>query len=533
MTTTMNLPIVLCLTASVIIVVVAGAMDMHALNVKSARGEVVSSLLSWIDQRLEIEETVTKLRDSLTQLRNNYDALVASSTAATETHAHFRRIAALKLEQLKGSSLLDNNNVVPAAGIGTPPLQRRSMSEEKCVVGSSTGPELSVRGVCSCAHGLLVEGRNITQELDAAAAAAALAAVSETATERPSATTTDLPASASSSLIPNCTVSNNASVVGGVINTTYLNGAYGLALTPDEKYAVVTGYMSNSLAILNVAEPANPSIVGGVADLRLTSPTTVAISPNGKYAFVGAYQSNEFVVVDIATDMAKPSIPGRFTARSPMGVAASLDGDFVYLTSYHNPTLTVVNVSDPTNPTQTGIVSDAQSLAAGYWLTMSKDGKYVYVPSAANVFTVVNVSHPSEPTVVGTYRDSHFMKHPIDVAVSPNGQIAFVSLYYGGLTVINVTDPTSPTRIGFMAYSTYNQGVTVSPDGKYVFLAAIDGIETVDVHTDVTAPKIVGSAVTHDAYYEGREIAISADGNSLFVASYTGKAILTVEWGSC
>ena len=230
------------------------------------------------------------------------------------------------------------------------PLQRRGMSEA-CV--DTVDHALSVRGVCSCAHGLLVEGRNVTQELDAA-----LGVVSEASTDR--AATTDVAASTLST--PNCTLSNNASVVGGVINTTFLNGAYGIALTPDQKYAVATGYLSDSLAIINITDPTHPSIVGGllVADLQLDAPTTVVVSPNGQYAFVGALQSNELVVVDIATDVTKPSVAGRFTARSPLGVT-TFDGDFVYLSSYNNPTLTVVNVSDPTNPTGSGTISDIQA----------------------------------------------------------------------------------------------------------------------------------------------------------------------------
>jgi len=91
-------------------------------------------------------------------------------------------------------------------------------------------------------------------------------------------------------------ISNPAapSVVGSVTHAD-LDGARGIALSGD--YAYVTGYNADTLVVVDISNPTAPSVVGSVTHADLNGARGIALS--GDYAYVGAYDADKVVVVDI------------------------------------------------------------------------------------------------------------------------------------------------------------------------------------------------------------------------------------------
>ena len=78
----------------------------------------------------------------------------------------------------------------------------------------------------------------------------------------------------------------NPSLVGSYSSATYIDQAISVAIDPSKGYAYVTGYGSDSLAIIDVGtDPYNPSLVGSYSnDTYIDGARGVAIDTSKGYA---------------------------------------------------------------------------------------------------------------------------------------------------------------------------------------------------------------------------------------------------------
>ncbi len=91
----------------------------------------------------------------------------------------------------------------------------------------------------------------------------------------------------------------------------------------------MTGVYSNSLAVVDVGtNPSSPSLKGSYTSTTyIMTPYGVAVSPDGKYACVTGSSSHSLAVVDVGTNPSSPSFKGSYTSYTninyPYGVAVS------------------------------------------------------------------------------------------------------------------------------------------------------------------------------------------------------------------
>lgn len=146
------LPIEALLTASV-------AVDMticlwclvYLLLQQTGRGEMSTAsevLLQLVQQNNRLADTVSSLRTEVADLQQQHNAIITAHEALVATVAQY------------SPSTLGRIGRRPSA---TAAFQRRRLSRTCTDPGA---PELWVDGLCSCTGGLLVNGRNITAELD-------------------------------------------------------------------------------------------------------------------------------------------------------------------------------------------------------------------------------------------------------------------------------------------------------------------------------------------------------------------------------
>lgn len=104
-----------------------------------------------------------------------------------------------------------------------------------------------------------------------------------------------------------------------------MNYASGVAAAPIDTastqpspalHVYVAATYSDSFTVVDVTNPSQPAIVGGVASdtVNMDSPTAVSISPNGHYAFVVGLLSDSLVMVDVRSDPTHPVIVATLSA---------------------------------------------------------------------------------------------------------------------------------------------------------------------------------------------------------------------------
>ena len=234
---------------------------------------------------------------------------------------------------------------------------------------------------------------------------------------------------------------------------------------------------------------------------------TLAVAVQGDYAYVGEGQGLRLTILDISNP-ADPSVVGK-TVPIPDNWPdnwikdIAVDGDYAYVADYKGG-LRVVDVSDPANPTEVG-ACDTLEYASGVFVS----GSTAYVADGRRGLRVVDVSEPASPTEVGAC-DTGWAE---GVAVS--GGTAYVADMDGGLRVVDVSDPANPTEVGACDTPGEAMGVAVSGETAYV---ADDwrGLRVVDV-SDPANPTEVGSYDT-----PGRTRGVAVSGGTAYVADMDG-----------
>jgi len=327
-------------------------------------------------------------------------------------------------------------------------------------------------------------------------------------------------------------------VIGSLVDATNLNGARGVVAGPGGNYVYVAAVNGPRLTVVDVTDPANPTVAGSVTTTSVGTVSSLAISSSGRYVY-GVSTDDRLVVFDVL-DPTAPSIAGSVQDNTNLdaaySVAVSTSGTYVYVTSLANDRLTVVNVSTPATPTVTGSVTDA-TLDQAQGCAVSADGNYVYVCAyAVDRLTVVDVTTPAAPAVAGSVADATNLNGASSIAVSANGTYVYVGAFDAKrLTVVNVSTPATPTVTGSVSivYSGAAKtptSVAVSPNGNYAYVAcdANDAVVVVDVRTP--ASPALGRLTTGASALNGaHSIAVSADAGLVVITADTADAIVVFE----
>jgi len=294
------------------------------------------------------------------------------------------------------------------------------------------------------------------------------------------------------------------------------------------KYAYVTSDNNDSLTIIDISDPTNPLEVGNITDSGKGGTATALdgawdVHVSGKYAYVTSFNDDSLTIIDVSDPSSPEEIGYVLDTESPEsgGNATILDGPrglyvsgkYAYVTSSNDDGLSIIDVSDPTNPTEVGFVMDTESPESGGTATVLDtafdvyvSGKYAYVTSNSDRgLSVIDVSDPTNPTEVAFIQDTESggSATVLDGAqgVYVSGKYAYVvSSLDDGLSIINISNLANVTEVGFIqdtesgGTATALDGATyVHVSGKYAYVTSEndDGLSVIDV-SDPTSPVEVG-----------------------------------------
>jgi hypothetical protein len=215
---------------------------------------------------------------------------------------------------------------------------------------------------------------------------------------------------------------SNLTEVGCVKDTSTGGTATGLntatALYVSGKYAYVLGKADDALSIIDVSNPTNPievaALIRGGATIGLDDPTGIYVS--GRYAYVASQAGDGSMSIIDVLDPLNPVEVGIIQDAVAGGNASVLGGAqavyvlgrYAYVSSYANSSLTIVDVSNASNPFEISYIQDeskgGEATAIDGFSEIYVSGKYAYMTSlnddAISVFDISNASNIVELDVL-------------------------------------------------------------------------------------------------------------------------------------
>ena len=370
------------------------------------------------------------------------------------------------------------------------------------------------------------------------------------------------------------------SYIEGQSGLNSLAGAYDVAISPDGNHAYVTSTGDDALTVFSRDEVTGGlSLVMSTTNLDMVDPYMVEVSPDGTQVYVTGGTSDTFLVFNrhagtgvVTLDTVfKNGVGGVTGLNYPYGIAATDDGRFIYVTSYHSDAIVTFTRDEDGIVSFDNALVDNTNLHLPYIPVLSPDGKHLYISGNSGSDTgyvtgyerdildgsLTFVQHMAEGDLIGCVGIFCFYVHGLGGAwgidVSPDGTNIYVTGYNDDSVVRLLRDPFDGTfTYGGDITNTLFQAkqssettdlvmaegldgaisVKVSPDGQYVYVTGYNSdalavfarntnnsgslihVQTINANGD--APALDGA----------REIGLSPDGSAVYVGSTVNSAVV-------
>jgi DNA-binding beta-propeller fold protein YncE len=316
-------------------------------------------------------------------------------------------------------------------------------------------------------------------------------------------------------------------------------------------------------------------LIPGPVEAVAEGPYALAVNPNGDYLYVTTLVGDDDLLRVYRRDKTSGELShvisyGTSELIDPNGVAASPEGDQVFVTSYGGDALFIMNQNPSTGivtffdkikdgdliPCSTPplYVCALEGLDGANGLAVSPDGKNIYV--AATEDDALTVFSRAMPTGTVSYLQDWQetdlgvtgLDGAVDVAVSPDGYHVYVvsapspSPGGGGAVAVFSRNPWNNGRLTFV--TAYKDGgdllldrpvaVAVSPDGSQVYVASFhDDTLMVFDRNPGNGTLTVAQSLTDGGELDGLDgaagVAVNPNGSQLYVASSEDNALAVFE----
>jgi YVTN family beta-propeller protein len=191
--------------------------------------------------------------------------------------------------------------------------------------------------------------------------------------------------------------------------------------------------------------------------------------------------------------------------QAPIGVAATPDGGFVYVTNFGSSNVSVIRTVDNTVVATVAVAANASGIA------ITPNGAYVYVTTYASKVSVIRTS---DNTVVANVTVG---ANPSAVAITPNGAYAYVTNgISSSVSVIRTSDNTVVTTI---SGTTWPFGIAITPNGQYAYVTTIFHDGSNAGHDPVSVLRLSDNTIVGTVLLDGTSdgAAVSPSGATAYV----------------
>lgn len=247
-----------------------------------------------------------------------------------------------------------------------------------------------------------------------------------------------------------------------------------------------------------------------------------SLAVRGQYAYT-ANGDGTMTIVNI-TDPTNPvtvstlSGVGSGGSEAPEDVAVA--GNYAYLASEDDGALYIADVSNPAAPFVVGSLSYAQAFGGSAPDHIRVSGKYAYIDDEDIGLVVVDISDPAHPTEAALYRVPSVESLDIE-----GGQAYVTDTYNNSLHVLDIAHISDGIRQEGVV-SLPGQPYGVAARGTYVYVAdnGNDTLDIVDV-SNPSSPSVVGSAIIELGTPEYVEVS----GSYAYVSTDNGVSVVDIS----
>lgn len=175
------------------------------------------------------------------------------------------------------------------------------------------------------------------------------------------------------------------------------NGPEGVAITPDGKYAYVVNYNSDDISIVDTSTNTLDNstnviyidktcgyLTNDIGTINVgRGPYGVAITPDSKYAYVTNMKSGNISVIDISTNSVIKTISPAFDTITPGDIAVTPDGKYVFFLDSSK----ICRIT----PSEDYLLNTNFIHSGLYGMAITPDSEYVYVTNqqSGRVYVVI------------------------------------------------------------------------------------------------------------------------------------------------
>lgn len=314
-----------------------------------------------------------------------------------------------------------------------------------------------------------------------------------------------------------------------------LNGARELRIEWD--YAYITASSDDSVEIVDISDPINPKHIGVLDTTSYGELDWVfGISIFKNTVFVNSYNNASMFSIDV-WDPTNPQFmwkifSGPTRLWNPIGI--QVDWDYAYIASYGSNSLEIVNISDSSNPTHAGVISDVSINNELFWSwDVIKSWDYVYVSAYGDRWLeTVDVSNPVNPISTSSIIDSTTveLQNPRWSYIEWN-YLYIVGYYWDSLQIFDISTPSTPLAV----WNYKDSSVLWTPNDvvvkwNYAFITDYirDKVVVIDV-SDKTNP-VYETEISDQTGLELNGVwDLRVDGDYLYIASYIDNAVVIID----
>ena len=235
----------------------------------------------------------------------------------------------------------------------------------------------------------------------------------------------------------------------------FWNGIWKLYVEGNYLY---TGDYYNYLYIIDISDPANPSVISTWPNPGAeTGPSSFA--KKGDYVFV-VYYHYGFYVIDVSDPANPVKVAEVIEYHNPNANDIKVFGDYLFVSTRYEG-FRVYNISEPTNPTLIVIDRSFNSYAEGIFIHQLPYGTYVFEVGSSDGLGIINVTDIQNPELVS------IMPIPLGDSVEAKGNYMYIGSHNNGVWVVNVSDPSNPHEVVWIQVDGRNHGLTI--DGDYLY----------------------------------------------------------------